>query len=84
MRKLALLVLIMLATTAQDRSPLPVGEWCQRATGSMSKQAHPCACKKHDCLADDRDPNNRSAHTDPTCASYCHVDSCRCLRTDCE
>jgi hypothetical protein len=59
---------------------VPDGHWCQRAP-VHDQRAHACACHQHNCL--DPDPGHVSAHTDPKCKVYCHVNHCRCERMDC-
>lgn len=66
-----------------EEKRLPKGEWCQRPTPQMRKEAHACACHAHDCTKDPEDQNNRSAHTDAKCLSYCEVHACNCEKMDC-
>jgi hypothetical protein len=62
---------------------VPNGHWCQRPPLPRSEKAHACACHQHDCAKRADDDNSYSAHTDPECQDYCHINKCLCAKQDC-
>lgn len=79
MRLLVSVALLAALQSAPERHT-PPGEWCQRPP-LQSQAAHACTCQKQDCT--DADPQHVSAHVDPMCQNYCHIDACRCEQMDC-